>query len=369
MAETNGANNSNGSTNPHSDPLQCMQLLQSTPVILHYLAEGNANVIYSIEPTPGPNDDQTSHNGTEVAHHDHCCVLRMRKDLPTTRSCSENLNAISKRINPLFPAEYAHLLMPKELYPLNAQIMQQADSILADLASRSDSSSSHRSRSKDSPGHPTLEEEPHAILMPNLRYGDVKDHDDVFFREFKPKWLLQSPSAPSGARRCRTCAANAVKRAAKGKRGKGDSGFCPLDLLSDDREILRDILKKIMGEGGEPNTLTGLVDDFVKQVQPVLRHMQKLQGEYSTEGMNDATNPEGRDYAVAMALRDCSVFLVLHRAEDGGLSIADIKFADLDLKIMTQNNLDKWAKLEGVLIESGAYTMESMAGSNCALER
>lgn len=53
--------------------------------------------------------------------------------------------------------------------------------------------------------------------------------------EFKPKWLLQSPSAPKDAVRCRQCARSAqenVKRRANGKPCK--QYLCPLDAVSDD---------------------------------------------------------------------------------------------------------------------------------------
>lgn len=337
----------------HHDPVQCMEILQNVPFTLHYLTEGNANVIYSIAPTTS---DKT------IAAHDHCCVLRLRKALPTTRPCIENLTAIRERITPLFTPDHEDVLIPKFLYKLTPDLLAEADGILEQLdAASSADGEPKRALGKRDISHPSLEDEPHAILMPNLRHGE-----HVVFREFKPKWLRQSPNAPRGARRCRTCAANAFKRSQGGKKGKGDSGFCPLDLLSDDRALVRGCLEKIEPEHGSSKDL---VDSFQRQVQPVLHHLGELQVEHNTEGLHDASNPEKRDYAVAMALRDCSVFMVLKKSRDGKLSIDRVKLADLDLKISTEGNLDKWAKMESNLISTGAYTDATMPGSACSLER
>ncbi|ETN39377.1 uncharacterized protein HMPREF1541_05600 [Cyphellophora europaea CBS 101466] len=341
------------STAPHEDPSRCMDLLQNTPLTLHYLTEGNANVIYSIAPiTSDP----------QIAAHDHCCVLRLRKDLPTTRPCIENLSAIRERITPLFERAYEDVLMPKMLYQLTPELLDQAKQILAELdAECTEKGQSVRALGKSDISHPALEEEPHAVLMPNLRHGE-----NALFREFKPKWLRQSPNAPPGSRRCRTCAANGFKRAKGSKQGKGDSGFCPLDLLSDDPSLIQAILEKIDRTHGNS---TELVDDFRRQVQPVLHHLADLQEEHHTKGLQDASNPEHRDYAVAMALRDCSVFMVLNKSPGGKLSISRVKLADLDLKISSSGNLDKWAKMESDLISTGAYTDATLSGSACALER
>jgi inositol-pentakisphosphate 2-kinase len=344
---------SSNDSDPHSDPEKCMEILQRVPLTLHYLTEGNANVIYSIAPnTTDPN----------LALHDHCCVLRMRKDLPTTRPTLVNMTAIRDRITPLFGPEHVHNLMPKALYPLTEEVLQQADQILQGLDEHlAKSHAGSRVPAGRGPAHPPLNEEPHAVLMPNLRHGD-----HTLFHEFKPKWLHQSPSAPADARRCRTCATNALKRLRGGKKGKGDSGFCPFDLLSDDRAIIKSIVQKIDPEHGSSDWF---VDAFIQQVQPVIRHLAILQAEHNTEGLDDPKNTGARDYAVAMALRDCSLFLVLAKTAQGRLKIADVKLADLDLKSMTPENLKKWAKAENELITSGAYTSSAMPGSACALER
>lgn len=337
----------------HHDPLECIELLHSVPLTLHYLTEGNANVIYSVAPVTSDRN---------VAAHDHCCVLRMRKDLPTTRPCIENLTAMRERITPLFGPEHQDILMPKVLYRLTPKTWEQAHGILQQLdADAAEHGQSSRALGKKDIYHPSLDQEPHAILMPNLRHGE-----HALFREFKPKWLRQSPNAPPGARRCRTCAANAFKRAKGGKKGKGDSGFCPLDLLSDDRTLLQGILQNIDPDHG--NSLE-LVDSFKQYVQPVLHRLRELQADHNTEGLDDASNYQHRDYAVAMALRDCSVFMVLDKSPRGRLDISRVKLADLDLKISTARNLEKWAKMESDLISSGAYTDESMPGSACVLER
>lgn len=53
--------------------------------------------------------------------------------------------------------------------------------------------------------------------------------------EFKPKWLVQSPSAPAGATRCRTCALRAQRNATRRRMGQQpERSFCPLGLVSAD---------------------------------------------------------------------------------------------------------------------------------------
>lgn len=337
----------------HHDPAECMKLLLDAPVTLHYLTEGNANVIYSVAPAT---------SAPELAKHDHCCVLRMRKDLATTRPCIENFSAIRQRVTPLFGPEHEDLLMPKALYKLTSETWQQAMDILYGIDDETEQEHSSTSTlRKRHIYHPSLEAEPHAILMPNFQYGE-----DPLFREFKPKWLIQSPNAPPNARRCRTCAANSFKRSKGGKKGKGDSGFCPLDLLSSNQSTVRDILEKIDPEHGASATL---LDNFIDVVQPALHHLANLQSRYNVEGIQDPSNPQHRDYAIAMALRDCSVFLVLEKSSDGDVYLSRVKLADLDLKNSTEGNLEKWAEMESNLISSGAYTNHTMPGSECALER
>lgn len=375
----------NGSTtNPHADPEKCMSIIQShtAGVTLHYLTEGNANIIYSIAPiTLSAVVDNASSSDDEAALHDHCCVLRMRKDLPTTRPCAKNLRAIRESVMPLFQLEFTHNLMPQALYVLNEGLLAQVEGVLAELDDARSSPMGGmddgvavtiaRGRTKRGiGGHPPLAAEPHAILMPNLRYGE--GYSRSLFREFKPKWLLQSVSAPRDARRCRTCAVNALKREQGKKKGKGDGGFCPLNLISEDAEIVTEVVGRIVGDDAQKKGGPRLVEEFVRKVQPVLRCLKILQGQFGTGQIADVESDvaeEGGDLAVAMALRDCSVFLVLAEDEDGQLKIVDVKLADLDLKILSTANREKWARMEAELCSSGAYTDATMSGSNCALER
>jgi len=69
----------------------------------------------------------------------------------------------------------------------------------------------------------------------NQQQGETSD--EVF--EFKPKWLLQSPSAPKDAVRCRQCARNAKENTTRKSQGLPyKQFFCPLDLISNDSRAI-----------------------------------------------------------------------------------------------------------------------------------
>jgi inositol-pentakisphosphate 2-kinase len=341
------------STDQHRFSPSCLSALASAQLDLHYLAEGAANVIY----------------GASVqGEHRHCCVVRLRKDLPSTKPAVESLVDFRTRVVPLFAAGgLAESLVEQTVYKLTPEMVDAANRELRESQGTCLSSDPEEASKKIRPHHrrhvylPAYEREQHGILMQNLQTPDT------FLAEFKPKWLLQSPSAPADARNCRTCALNAMRRN-KGQPGRGDSGFCPLDLLSDEHDVLRQALSHIWPS---PQDLDKFVPAFRQKVQPALKHLRRLQREHGAVGLQDFRHPDGLDFAVAMALRDCSCFLVLRRAsrEGGdGLELVDVKFADLDLKMTEGGKLEKWAAIERELIDRGWYH-RPIQGSPCSLSR
>ncbi|KAI1625000.1 inositol-pentakisphosphate 2-kinase [Exophiala viscosa] len=328
---------------------------------LHYLAEGAANIIYSVSVTsPAP-----------LQAHSHCYVMRLRKDLPSTKPAVQTMSDFRERIVPLFAGHEA-LLMEQALYELNPEMIEAAnrelvemDSVDLSALSINDVNAQSRPNWKIRHHHrrhvylPPYEEEQYGILMPNL-HGPGID----WLVEFKPKWLVQSPSAPRDARNCRTCALNAMRRRTKLRQGRGDSGFCPMDLL-ESGNILEGALANIwpMQEGVQAFAAT-----FKAKVQPVLSHLKALQQAHRSVGLEDFQTPAGKDFGLAMALRDCSVFLVLRRRDEGGgVDLVDVKLADLDLKTTDGGKVQKWARMEQELLDGGWYY--SAEDSNCALSR
>ncbi|EXJ82654.1 hypothetical protein A1O3_06467 [Capronia epimyces CBS 606.96] len=357
------------STLHHSSP-SCPPALTSATLQLHYLAEGAANIIYSVSVRSPPG----------LQHHSHCCILRLRKDLPFTKPALEVMRDFEERIGPLFGG-HEHLLMKQALYPLTPEMVLDANAELREMET-ADSSGDRVAAEGQSKGRvrhhhrrhvylPAYETEQNGILMQNLKEPGV---DQLV--EFKPKWLVQSPSAPVDARNCRTCALNAMRRKGGKHQGRGDSGFCPLDLLSgpDEGDVLQQALANVCqpAEGGIEEFLVS----FRQRVQPALRHLATLQRQYGSVGLDDYRNPAGKNLDLAMALRDCSVFLALHttttsasdsNSSRGRVELVDVKFADLDLKTPEGRKLQKWASMEQELLDGGWYY--NAEGSHCSLGR
>ena len=78
--------------------------------------------------------------------------------------------------------------------------------------------------------------------------------------EFKPKWLLPSPTAPRGARRCRTCALRALRAFEKhgvtvvGNGSPNPGYWCPFDLGSGEPQRVQRAVKSILMQKGALKT-------------------------------------------------------------------------------------------------------------------
>lgn len=343
---------------PHPSPT-CPSALASAALKLHYLAEGAANIIYSV----------TVLSPQSLQAHSHCCVMRLRKDLPFTKPAVEAMADFERCIAPLFAGHEA-LLMPQALYALTPEMTRLADQELRRMDDAVDQPALGGTRQPTVRHHhrrhvylPSFEQEQYGILMPNLQAPGID-----WLVEFKPKWLVQSPSAPADARNCRTCALNAMRRKAAKHQGRGDSGFCPLDLLAGSNEpgVLERALVNIWPVDGGVEEFAAV---FRAKVQPALRHLMTLQRKWGTVGLEDFCSPSGKDFGVAMALRDCSVFLALRRTDSsqGGVEVSDVKFADLDLKTTGGGKIQKWEATERELLEGGWYY--SVDGTDCSLSR
>lgn len=299
----------------------------------------------------------------EVAkQHSGCCVVRMRKDLTHIKPTVEQINDFHKYIVPLFEG-HENLLMQQELYKLSPELVRECNELLLDMESSTPKSNRKRSKKRQAVYHPSFEEEQFGVLMPNMRPLLAG-----LMIEFKPKWLVQSPSAPPDAKRCRTCALNAHRRAAGTPRGRGDSGFCPLDLLSDDVTILKTALSNIWPS---TDTLDAFLEIFQRSVQPGVKHLHDLQQMHNNVGLHDFEDPDGKDFSIAMALRDCSMFLKLATEveSDNALTLVSAKFADLDLKSSDGGKVEKWANIESALVEEGWYSGRDSVDNICVLNR
>ncbi|RVX66973.1 hypothetical protein B0A52_09187 [Exophiala mesophila] len=357
----------------HQSTPTCPSSLVHAELQLQYLAEGAANVIYSVTSVAAP---------ASQAHHMNCCVMRLRKDLPSTKPSRQVVDEFNTQIVPLFQHD-SSLLLNHVLCKLTPQMVETLNRGLREMDRGRTAVGDDEPRIYFRHPHrrhvylPSYDDEDHGILMQNLNGPGVR------LVEFKPKWLVQSPSAPTGARNCRTCAMNAMRRHGGKFQGRGDSGFCPLDLLSSDDDVLRHALASIWphanhgdDDDDDDDGLTAFLAEFRQRVQPALRHLAILQKKFNGVGLHDFRRPDGSDshFAVAMALRDCSVFLSLGRRGPGveleeseAVNIIDVKFADLDLKSVQGGKIDKWAAMEQQLIDEGWY--HRVDDTNCAINR
>lgn len=315
-------------------------------VSFDYLTEGAANVIWLVRFPPL----------SSLQNYDSSLILRMRKDVPSTIPLTQLQQQFDERIAPLF-SHNLDLLLPVHLIEINQTIIDILNTQLSQLEVNGE-----RKKMRRSIYLPSYQTEPFAMVMPNIAHGDG------MLVEFKSKWLVQSPSAPENASRCRTCALNAMRRALKKEVGRGDSGFCPFDLLSsqDDGHLAK-ALSQIWTD---QKTLKGFVAAFRTNVQPALLHLQKLQMCENGVGLDDFQHPQGKDFSVAMALRDCSILMeAAVQPENERVDISLLKFLDLDLKEAGGGKLQKWMQTELELIEGGWYTSQLQSDVQCALSR
>ena len=301
---------------------------------LEYLAEGAANVVYKLRPH-------------------HAKLLRLRK----TRSSvpySEIVRSFNHIVAPLFPED---ALIRPSLFKLPDDGLLIPTLNKALLAKETNGS-----RSEKRKGVYLVTDEEYGIFVQDM----TPQNETERFIEFKPKWLLQSPSAPAMAKRCRTCALREMRRADNVLVGRGDDGFCPLDLLSSEDVVLEDVLRSLVSDNlGQVKAI------FKEKVQPLLIRLRALQVEHARVGLPDTDGDNISvssyrdlggsqetsvvfpmfDTLIGMTFRDCSVFFRYDIGKPD--QEAEVKLADLDMK---SAKLRKWADTERQLIDGGWYT-------------
>jgi inositol-pentakisphosphate 2-kinase len=278
---------------------------------IKYLNEGGANFIFSILQA-----------GTELPTSLRGKLLRLRKDLSHVQTTTEQVESFNANFRPLFPPD---CLVQPELVRLNDGMAEALNRALDTL---------NRPSRRDQDFLPR--DERYGLLVTDMRPAAGKA-----MLEIKPKWLLQSPNAPSNAKRCRTCALRA-QRATQGKRTATDEqSSCPLDLVSERKEDRQRAARKATRE-------TKLADFLADGAQPlfaILRDQQKFldpRGVLRVSGAEDIY-----DLCRAMTLRDCTLFV---RAGEDGI---EARLGDLDFK--QPEKLKRWKEVERQLIDDGWY--------------
>jgi inositol-pentakisphosphate 2-kinase len=310
---------------------------------LTYLAEGAAHIVYRI-----------SLQGIPATSHPYLVgkLFRFRKSIPSAVPCAQTVSNFHGRIAPLFPE---NSLVDLELHQIPDQ-----NSLLTDLnaALRQREINGTRPSKRQGVYLTPPNEEPHGILVTDM---SPKGPDERLV-EFKPKWLVQSPSAPTESKRCRTCALREMRTederlTGDNHTGRGHADFCPFDLLSTSDDVLEQIVRSLSLTDESARTH---ISTFKKRLQPLLLRLRDLQAEHNEVSLEAFQNRIDLDFSVSMALRDCSVFIKSRRSEAG---LGEVRLADLDLKSSAGGKLDKWARTERRLLEEGWYTGTENAAS------
>lgn len=278
---------------------------------IKYLNEGGANFIFSILQA-----------GTELPKSLRGKLLRLRKNLSHVQTTTEQVKSFDHNFRPLFPPD---CLVQPELVRLNDG--------MADALNRALDTLNRPSRRYQD----CLPQDEHYGLL----VTDMVPEPGKAMLEMKPKWLLQSPNAPSNAKRCRTCALRA-QRAAQGKRtATDDQESCPLDLVS---ERIEDRQRAATKATRDP----ALADFLVEGAQPLFAILRDQQRFLDPRGVLRVAGADGiYDLCRAMTLRDCTLFV---RGSADGI---EARLGDLDFK--QPEKLARWKDVERKLIDDGWY--------------
>ncbi|CAK7568368.1 MAG: Inositol-pentakisphosphate 2-kinase [Sporothrix epigloea] len=396
------------------------------------VGEGSANAVFCVTPVSditnnrngcnsnGQDDTVSRGTGTSadagpLSTH----LLRIPKAGPGVgpSTCLEHHAYYSNILRPLVGAEW---LVGQQL--IQGVVSSGVHTILNDLLAERDRDS--RSR-PDWVGTRVAENVDVALLVEDMTAACKTPMypSSTTIIQCKPKWLVQSPSAPVGARRCRTCALSAASaaspRADETKRRTQDvkqsvlhkAKPCPLVLVADppltpqDEAVLETALwDYVCQHFGSAVTFTSsspaspsirsssasTLSMALHNARPAVirwmrttdffRRIAAIQAEFDPCGAlsvqtatDDAADPYLDRLQTAMTLRDCTCFLRI-TTSDGQTSSEPVqisaKLGDLDRKD-GRRKLTQWQIQERTLISGGFYlgTEEPRQQTRCWLER
>lgn len=275
-------------------------LLELPPgVQLVYLAEGGANVIYRFAPVPfQPVKKDPTKLLPAIDTIEQCSVpsryrgqlLRLRKETAADLSYTEMMQTFNTIVRPLFTPEE---LVDQTLIRLPDGLLQRCNEHLriAEL---------NGTRPKKRHGGYLCTNEPFGLLITDMT---AYDKPGATLAEFKPKWLVESPSAPPTAHRCRTCALREMKNHEALRRGqKQQRSFCPFDLVSERFEDVYRATKFIKGCKDRSQLARVLLR------HPTLLKLQSLQKARRAVGL-DGPPSQSREMSLDMTIRDCTLFI------------------------------------------------------------
>ncbi|KAI1180200.1 inositol-pentakisphosphate 2-kinase-domain-containing protein [Nemania sp. FL0916] len=282
-----------------------------------YVAEGRANVVFSVREVDGLTTRKGRFEGT---------LLRVAKatlgvtpcDYKTLQDFHEN--QVMSRVG-------RQHLVPQVLIQISARVA----GVLHKRRGRCDESEIRAG---------------YAMLM-----QDMRALPGYLVLEFKPKWLAQSPIASLDAKRCRTCAREAFRNyQRRANEEPVPVPICPLGLVHENPAVVM-------------NTIRRLAPKWTERDRKRLAHAFKSSGilkklrELQTEGDHDQAllqNPSDPSFGLAMTLRDCSCYVRMPIDVDQAV---EIKLADVDKKNWEEKQM-YWRETHWNLVDNGWYTCE-----------
>lgn len=232
------------------------------------------------------------------AFEDHCNLpaqlkgklLRLRKETAADISYKEIARNFDTIIRPLFK--------PEEL--VDQTLIRLPEGLLSSCNSQLQIAELNGTRPKKRHGSYLCLHERFGLLITDMT---TTEDPGASLAELKPKWLNQSPSAPTTAHRCRTCALREMKNRESQPLGlKEQRSFCPLDLVSEQYEnVLR-----------ATGFIKGCTDRsrlaHILYRNPTLQRLQSLQKTERDVGLQGPA-AQSREMSLAMTLRDCTMFI------------------------------------------------------------
>ncbi|GAP89696.1 putative inositol-pentakisphosphate 2-kinase [Rosellinia necatrix] len=307
---------------------ECENIVNSLQrVDFRYVAEGRANVVFSIWELEGPAAPSKGRSKGRFEG----TLLRVPKVTPDVTPCDyETLQRFHEgQVEGRVGRQH---LVPQALIKISAEV---AD-VLRSKRNRTDESDIRAGG---------------AMLI-----QDMSVSPGYSVLEFKPKWLAQSPIAPPDARRCRTCAREGFRNHQKQAQGQPVSvPVCPLGLVHEDPVIVMDTIRRLAPEwtGADQRRLSDAFDR-----SGILKRLRELQttGDPDRELLDNPSDPA---FGLAMTLRDCSCYV---RMPTDTTKDVEIKLADVDKKNWEEKQT-YWQESHQNLIENGWYTCEERLDS------
>jgi len=201
------------------------------------------------------------------------------------------------------------------------------------------------------------------VFLANDDFGllidDMSPRTDEALIQFKPKWLHQSPNAPSAAKRCRVCALRARRKAEALRKEPPISSlpdFCPLTLVSQSPNALEHATASLVNLPAFDNIHRGRDMQICKlrkwiKTTSLFRDLEALQLSQDPDGvLSKIGDKDDMKLRIAMTLRDVSVYILLPHNLDMPIRAG---LADLDLK--SSMKFESWQRTEEELIGEGWY--------------